>query len=188
MGAFGLEALQVLDGLPLQAAGVIDAALKAGLGGGTLVEGHADGAVGAGVIGVLHYVDQDLGIDSVEAAEAPGGADDVVDQEAFDFGLGLAILVEPFGECGESGGVLAGDDARFGVDTGFKRVHAGGGFALGGAGACGVLRVTTVSFDLTKCSHSILCLLFSGQGRNLAGTYLTFRVSARLGAGGSDWR
>jgi len=135
--AFGLEALQVLDGLALQAAGVIDAALEAGLGAGRGVEGLADGAVGAGVIGVLHYVDQDFGIDSVEAAETPGGADDVVDQEAFDGGLGLAILVEPFGEGGESGGILAGDDGRLGVDSGFERVHAGGGLALGSARAGG---------------------------------------------------
>src|SRR5471032_2611211 len=169
LGAFGLDALQVLNGLPLQAAGVIDAALEPGLGGGTLVEGHADGAVGAGVIGVLHYVDEDLGIDSVEAAEAPGGADDVVDQGALDGGLGLAILVEPFGEGGESGGILAGDDARFGVDTGFERVHAGDGLALGSEWACGVFRVAAVSFDLTKCSHFLLCppCYVSGHGREL---------------------
>jgi hypothetical protein len=110
LGPSGLEALQILDGLPLQAVSVIDAALEAGLGGGTLVEGHADGGVGAGVMGVLHYVDQDLGIDSVEAAEEPGGADDVVDQGAFDGGLRLAIEVEPFGEGGQSGGIFAGDD------------------------------------------------------------------------------
>jgi hypothetical protein len=34
-----------------------------------------------------------------------------------------------------------------------------------------VLRVATVSFYLSKCGHFILCLLISGQGRNLAGTY-----------------
>jgi hypothetical protein len=38
-------------------------------------------------------MDQDPGIDSVEAAEAPGVADEVVDQEAFGDGLGLATLV-----------------------------------------------------------------------------------------------
>jgi hypothetical protein len=48
LGAFGLEALQILDGLTLQAAGVIDAALEAGLGVGTLVEGFADGPLGLG--------------------------------------------------------------------------------------------------------------------------------------------
>ena len=118
LGPSGLEALQILDGLALQSAGVIDAALEAGLGGGTEVEGLAGGGVGAGVIGVLRHVDQDLGIDSVEAAEAPGGADDVVDQDAFDGGLGLAILVEPLGEGGESGGILAGDDGRMPVRSG----------------------------------------------------------------------
>jgi len=137
LGPSGLEALQIHDGLALQAAGVIDAALETGLGGGALVEGHADGSVGAGVMGVLHYVDQDLGIDSVEAAEAPGGTDDVVDQEAFDGGLGLAIVVEPFGEGGQSGGIFAGDDGGLGVDSGFERIHAGGGLALGGARARG---------------------------------------------------
>ena len=119
LGLSGLETLQFLDGLEPQAAGVIDAALEAGLGAGTLVEGLAGGGVGAGVIGVLHYVDQDLGIDPGEASEKPGVADNVVDQEAFDIGLGLATLVEPFGEYGESGGILAGDNGRLGVDSGF---------------------------------------------------------------------
>src|SRR5471030_872310 len=115
----GLDEPQFFDGLQAQAAGVIDAALEAGLGGGTVVEGLADGGVGAGVVRVLNLVYQELGIDSGEAAEEPGVADDVVDQEAFDIGLGLATLVEPFGECGESGGILAGDNGRLGVDPGF---------------------------------------------------------------------
>jgi hypothetical protein len=152
----GLDALQFLDGLEPEAAGVIDTALEAGLGVGSVVEGLAGGAVGAGVTGVLHGVDQDLGIDSGEAAEKPGVADNVVDQEAFDDGLGLAILVEPLGECDESGGILAGDDGRLSVDTRFERVHAGGGLALGGARAGGVLRVTAVSFYLSKCGHFFL--------------------------------
>jgi hypothetical protein len=137
LGAFSLEALQVLDSFPLQAAGVIDAALEAGLGTGSVVECLAHGAVGAGVVGVLDSMDEEFGINSVEAAETPGGADDVVDQDALDFGLGLAILVEPFGKSGESGGILAGDDARISVDSGLQGIHAGGGLALGGAWACG---------------------------------------------------
>src|SRR5471032_390412 len=153
LGPSGLEALQILDGLALQSAGVIDAALEAGLGGRTEVEGLAGGGVGAGVIGVLHHVDQDLGIDSVEAAEEPGGADDVVDQGALDDGLRLAILVEPFGEGGESGGILAGDDARFSVNSGLESIHAGSGLALGGAWAGGVLGVATITFDLILCAH-----------------------------------
>ena len=107
---FGLESLQIEDGLAFEAAGVIDAALEAGLGVGSVVEGLAGGAVGAGVVGVLDGVDEELGIDPVEAAEAPGVADDVVDQEAFDVSLRLATLVKPCGEGGESGGILAGND------------------------------------------------------------------------------
>jgi hypothetical protein len=144
--AFGLEAPQVHEGLALQAAGVIDAALEAGLGNVRVIEGLADGTVGAGVVGVFDGVDHELGIDSVEAAEAPGVADDVIDQEAFDFGLGLATLVEPCGEGGEIGGILAGDDGRPGIDSRLQSVHAGGGLTLGGAGAGGKLRVTAVSF------------------------------------------
>jgi len=120
LAASGLELLQFLDGLEPQAAGVIGAALEAGLGVGSGVEGLAGGAVGAGVMGVLDGVDQELGIDPGEANEKPGVADDVVDQEAFDVVLGLATLVEPFGEGGESGGILAGDDVRFSVDSGFE--------------------------------------------------------------------
>jgi hypothetical protein len=152
----GLELLQFLDGLEPQAAGVIDAALEAGLGVGSVVEGLAGGAVGAGVMGVLDGVDQDLGIDPGEAAEKPGVADDVVDQEAFDVGLGLAALVEALGKGGEIGGILAGDDGRLGVDSRFKSIHAGGGLALGGAWARGVLRVATVSVKLTLCCHFLL--------------------------------
>jgi hypothetical protein len=163
-GAFGLEALQFLDGLQLRAASVIDAALETGLGGGTVVEGLADGGVRAGVVGVFDLVYQELGIDPVEAAETPGVADNVIDQGALDDGLGLAILVEPFGERGESGGILAGDDARFSVNSGFQGVHAAGSLALDGAWAGGVLRVAAVSFYLTKCSHFFLAS-FRGQGR-----------------------
>jgi hypothetical protein len=149
----GLELLQFLDGLESQAAGVINAALEAGLGVGSGVEGLAGGAVGAGVMGVLDGVDQDLGIDPGEASEKPCVADDVVNQEAFDVGLGPATLVEPCGEGGEIGGILTGDDVRFGVDSRFKSIHTGGGLALGGAWAGGVLRVAAVSFYLTKCCH-----------------------------------
>ena len=60
LGPIGLEALQILDGLALQSAGVIDAALEAGLGGGTEVEGLAGGGVGAcrvqGVAAVSIYL------------------------------------------------------------------------------------------------------------------------------------
>jgi hypothetical protein len=162
LGAFGLDVLQVLDSLPLQAARVIDAALEAGLGAGTVVEGLADGGVRAGVVSVFDLVYEELGIDPVEAAETPGGADDVIDQGALDDGLGLAILVEPLGEGGESGGILAGDDARFSIDSGFERIHAGGGLALGSAWASGVLSVAAVSFYLTKCGHFSLTSPRSG--------------------------
>jgi hypothetical protein len=163
LGALGLDALQFLDGLEPEAAGVIDTALEAGLGVGSVVEGLAGGAVGAGVISVFDGVDQDFGIDSGEAAEKPGIADDVVDQEAFDDGLWLAILVEALGEGDESGGILAGDDGRLSVDTRFERVHAGGGLALGSARAGGVLRVTAVSFYLSKCGHYFLSSSYGEQ-------------------------
>jgi hypothetical protein len=153
LGSSGLNGEQFFDGLPLQAVGVIDAALEAGLGAGTLVEGLAGGGVGAGVAGVLHHMDQDLGINSVEAAEEPGGADDVIDQGAFDDGLGLAILVEPFGEGGEGGGILAGDDGGRGVNSGLEGIHAGGGLALDGARAGGVLRIAAVGVNLILCRH-----------------------------------
>jgi hypothetical protein len=119
VGVGGLEALQVQDGLALQAAGVTDAALETGLGVGSVVECLADGAVGAGIVGVFDGVDEEFGIDPVEAAEAPGVTDDVIDQEAFDVGLGLATLVETCGEVGEIGDIFAGDDGGLGVDSGF---------------------------------------------------------------------
>jgi hypothetical protein len=150
---FGLESLQIEDGLAFEAAGVIDAALEAGLGVGSVVEGLAGGAVGAGIVGVFDGVDEEFGIDPVEAAEAPGVADDVIDQEAFDVGLGLATVVETCGEGGEIGDIFAGDDGGFGVDAGFDGVHAGSGFAFGSARPCGVLCVATVSVDLTLCCH-----------------------------------
>jgi hypothetical protein len=45
LGPSGLDELQILDGLALKAASVIDAALEAGLGAGTLVECLANGGV-----------------------------------------------------------------------------------------------------------------------------------------------
>jgi len=51
--AFGLEAPQIHDGLALQAAGVIDAALEAGLCVGSVVECLACRAVRAGIIRVF---------------------------------------------------------------------------------------------------------------------------------------
>ena len=76
--------------------------------------------------------------------------DDLVDQGAFDDGLGLAIPVELFGEYGAGGGIFAGEDARFGVDSVFESIHAGDGLTLGGARSSGELRVAAVSFDLTN--------------------------------------
>jgi hypothetical protein len=56
-----------------------------------------------------------------------------------------AVLVSVIGsECIVFGGVFAGDDDGGGVDAMFQGVEAGGGLALDGAGAGGLLRIGAI--------------------------------------------
>ena len=95
----------------------------------------------------------EVGLDNLEAALVPIGADHGVDVEGFGGGLGV-VLVHVFSDKGVViGGVFAGDDDGFGVDAVLQGVEAGGGLALGGAGSGGLLRVGAIGGDLCGGCH-----------------------------------
>jgi hypothetical protein len=125
------------EGVAAIALSGIDDAVETGEGFVAEGEGVADRGVGAEFIHVLHLVDPDLGLGDGEAAEGPGGADDDVDQVALLGDGGVEALEVLVAERVEIGWIFAGNDEGFGIDAGFQGVHAGTGFALGGAGARG---------------------------------------------------
>jgi len=147
--AFGLEALEFLEGLELRAAGIVDAALEAALRDGSGEEGFAGRVILIGIVGVVNLMLDDFGVDAGETGEEPGVADDVVEEGAFESGGRLVVAVEGFGELGELLGIFAGDDGGFGVDAGLESVPARDGLALDGAWAGGFRRIAAVGFDLT---------------------------------------
>ena len=119
-------------------------------GGGRLGEkGGGEGVAGRfGEEGVV-----EVGLDDLEAALVPIGAEHGIDVEGFGGGLG-AVLVEVMGDEGlVIGGVFAGDDDGFGVDAMLQGVEAGGGLALDGAGSGGLLRVGAIRVDLCGGCH-----------------------------------
>ena len=61
--------------------------------------------------------------------------------------------VEPVEQGIELGGIFAGQDEGFGVQAVFEAVQTDGGAAFGRGRARAVLRVETVSFDLSVSGH-----------------------------------
>jgi len=103
--------------------------------------------------GLFHFMGPELGFESGEPLEEPIGADQRIDQEAFEPGSGLPIVVIALDHHFEFGGIFAGDDLGFGADAGFERVEARDGFAFGRARARGELRIAAIRFDLLQCRH-----------------------------------
>ena len=168
-----VEALQVVEGAVEDALGGVDAALEKV----ELVIRAGDDMAERGVLiesvegfrGVGQLVSPELGLGAAETAELPIGADEVVDEGAFGGSGGLPLEVIVVGEGFELIGVLAGDDLRFGFDAGFECVEAGNGFSFGRARARGVLRVSTVGFDLKLRRHFFSRLEDSGRGEGIRG-------------------
>jgi hypothetical protein len=130
----GLEAFEFVEGVAVVALSGVDDALETAED----IAGRATGAAQFGGTGhVFQLVLPDLGFGGGEAAEGPGGADEDIDLIALLGDFRLDALVVFLGEGVELEAILAGDDERLGIDTGFHGVHAGTGFALGGAGARG---------------------------------------------------
>jgi hypothetical protein len=155
----GLEILEGFERAEEHAVGSVDAALEAGEGVESVLEGMAERGVvldgGVDKIGVrevfvqaLYLIIPELGFDAAEAALNPLGGDEGVDEGEFGGAGRLIVVVECGGEGFEFGGIFAGDDMGPGVDAGFQGVEGRGGFAFGGFGASGFLGVQAVGVDL----------------------------------------
>src|SRR5262249_32090568 len=121
-----------------------DAAEEFG-GGGVAEDGDVDvgGTGGFGEEGAV-----DVGLDAAEASLHPVAVDEGDDVLFFEGGAGVGLGVVVVDGGFVVGGVFAGEDGGLGVDTVLEGVEAGGGFAFGGAGSGGLLRVGAVRCDL----------------------------------------
>src|ERR1019366_3139343 len=109
-----------------------DLALDAGMefgGGGLGKEGGGKGGAG----GFGEEGAEEVGLDALEAALLPIGAEHGVHVEEFGGGFGAELALVVGGEDVVIGGVFAGDDDGGGVDAVLESVEAGGGLALDGA-------------------------------------------------------
>jgi hypothetical protein len=164
MAPEGLEAFELVEGF-------VEAALGAGLVAGEGVQG-----VGAsGVVAVdhgrpdvrremfvvfLHALLQveeaeieDAGLDDVDAAEAPGGGGDFLDEVFLDGALRLVVVAEVSLEVFVLVLVLAFDDGDLGGEAMAEGVPGDAGLALGGFGAGAFLSVAAVGVDLFLTGH-----------------------------------
>ena len=93
------------------------------------------------------------GFHALHPQPAPGGHGDLGDEEFLGGGGGLVFGVEPVEQGVELGGIFAGQNEGFGVQAVFEAVETDGGAAFGRGRARAVLRVETVSFDLSVSGH-----------------------------------
>ena len=107
---FGLQALELVEGIVVMALGHVDAALEAG----ELVAGFAEGDGEVDVEdtagGVGEALLPELGFDAAEAAEEPFGIDEGVDEHALFGGGGVESVVILVGEGFEAAGGFVLDD------------------------------------------------------------------------------
>ena len=112
-------------------------------------EGSCEGCAGGfGEEGAV-----EVGLDALEAALLPVGAEHGVDVEGLGWGFGTEVAVVGGDEGVVVGGIFAGDDDGGGVDAVFQGIEAGGGLALGGAGSGRLLRVGAIGVDLSWGCH-----------------------------------
>ena len=152
-GASGVEALQVAQGAVPGALGRIGAALKERE---VFFAAHKVQAFRVGAVAhvlVIGVIVPDLGVGERIAAEEPVGVDEGGDEEGLFGSGGFPAEEVSVGEGTEFGGIFAGDDLGSGVEAGLKGIGTGGGLALGGAGACGALRVAAVGGGLLGGAH-----------------------------------
>jgi hypothetical protein len=144
-----------------------DLALYAGEafgGGGIGEEGGGEG--GSGSFGEEGAVE--IGLDALESAFLPVGAEHGIDVEGFGGGLGVEVAVVVGHEGIVVGGVFAGDDDGGGVDAVFQGIEAGGGLALDGAGSGGLSALARLA---------LIC----------AGVAMTQGYHGDFGSFGRDW-
>jgi len=151
--AFGLEAFEIVRGAVEGALGGIDAALQERevFAAADEIEAVAVGVVAHAVGRAL--VVPDFGVGKGIAAEQPIGIDEGGDEKRLLGGGGLPAEEVLVGEATEFGGVFSGNDLGPGIEAGLQGVGTGGGFALGGAGTGGLLRVEAIGGDLFWSAH-----------------------------------
>ena len=95
----------------------------------------------------------EVGLDALQVALLPVGAEHGIDVEDFGWGFGAEVAVVGGGESVVVGGIFAGDDDGGGVDAVFQGIEAGGGLALDGAGSGGLQRVGAIGINLGWGCH-----------------------------------
>jgi hypothetical protein len=131
---------------------------EGGCGGLADAEGGVQAIIGGelGAGGGLAAGDG-AGFGAEEAAEAPVGRGDALDEDLFDDGGGGEVLAELSEEGVELGaglvGLEAGGDEGAGEDAVLEGVPAGAGFAGGGAGAGGFEGIAAVGGELVFGGH-----------------------------------
>ena len=147
------DALEFVKGAVVGALGGVDAALEAREG----IERLDEDAAERGVFGVFFDLGElagpELGFEATETAELPIGVNQGVDEESLNRRSWVELFLISGGEGIEFGGVLAGDNLRFGMDAGFERVETGDGLALRGARPGGVERIAAIRLDLKWRRH-----------------------------------
>ena len=108
----------------------------------------------------------ETGLDGLEAAFLPIGAEHGFDVEEFGGGTGTELAAVAGGEGLAGGGVFAGNDGGGGIDAVLQGVEAGGGLAFGGAGSGGLLRVSAIGGELSGGCHA---LDVAHERRNISG-------------------
>jgi hypothetical protein len=151
--AFGLEAFEVTQSAVPVALGRIGAALEDREVFAGANEIHALGVGALAHVHAIGVVIPDLGVGERIAAEEPVGVDEGGDEERLFGSGGFPAEEVAVGKGTEFGGVFAGDDLGSGVEAGLEGIGTGGGLALGGAGACGTLRVAAVGGGLFGGAH-----------------------------------
>jgi hypothetical protein len=160
----GLEALELAEGAVEGAldAGFVAAQEGQGVGAAdvALVEIGEAGARGQalvalgdifGVIGPAEL--EEATFDEAEAAETPGGHDDLLDEEGLEGADGLELVLEGLAGFVEFVHFLAFDANVFGGEAVGEGVLADDGLALGGFGTGALLSVLAISVDLLLRCH-----------------------------------
>jgi len=125
-GPGGAEPLQLGEGAIVGTLGGINPPLQAGE---AVAHAGVDVAHGSGLVqrievrlpGLFDLVQPELGFEARKALEEPIGADERIDQEAFEPAGGGPIVVIARGHGLQAGGIFAGNDLGFGIDAGFER-------------------------------------------------------------------
>ena len=99
------------------------------------------------------FVLVERGFHALNPQSTPGGHGDLGDEDFLGGGGGLVFGVEPVEQSVELGWIFAGEYEGFGVQAVFEAVETDGGAAFGRGRARAVLRVETISFDLSMSGH-----------------------------------